>query len=65
MTIDEREKARRREQISQSRERVRLQGIELTPETEELAARYISGELTPEQFVAEGVKLYLPQILKQ
>jgi hypothetical protein len=49
-------------QIERSRERVRKQGIALTKETEELAQRYIAGELTPEQFVEAGLKLYLPQI---
>ena len=62
MPISDHERSRRIIQIEQSRERVRKQGIALTKETEELAQRYIAGELTPEQFVEAGLKLYLPQI---
>ena len=62
MPIDDQERSRRIAQIQQARERVRRQGIALTKETEDLAQRFINGELTQEQFVEAGLKLYLPQI---
>jgi Antitoxin VbhA len=60
--ISDQERSRRRAQIEQARERVRKQGIALTKETEELSERFINGELTQEQFVEAGLKLYLPQV---
>ena len=61
MPIDEQERTKRASEIAVARERVRQQGIALTKETEDLADRYIQGELTSEQFVEAGLKLYLPK----
>lgn len=63
MPIDEQERAKRATQVAVSRERVRQQGIALTKETEDLAERYIQGDLTSEQFVEAGLKLYLPKVV--
>ena len=41
--------------------RIRKEGIAVTEKIEELGARFINGELTTEQFVVEGLKLYLPK----
>ncbi len=60
MPIDDQERAERTIQVAVARERVRQQGIALTEETEALAERHIQGDLTSEQFVEAGLKLYLP-----
>jgi hypothetical protein len=62
VSIDEQERSKRRAQVEQARDRVRKQGIALTKETEDLAQRFINGDLTQEQFVEAGLKLYLPQV---
>jgi len=52
--ISEEERERRKKAIDFARGSVRFEGFILDDESEALAARFVSGDLTMEQFISEG-----------
>jgi len=51
--ITEDERAKRKMAYELAKEKSRERGVELTPETEELMARYVNGEIGEQAFFAE------------
>jgi len=64
--ITDEERAKRRVAYEFAKENSRKRGVELTPETEKLMAKYINGEISDQTFFAEIWQLLgvYPQIQK-
>ena len=60
--ISAEERARRQRAVDFARGSVRFEGFILGPEVEELNRRFIEGELTSDEHVAETLRLYDPAL---
>jgi len=60
--ISAEERAKRQRAVDFARGSVRFEGFILSPEVEELNRRFIEGELTSEEHVAETLRLYDPAL---
>ena len=56
--ISAEERAKRQRAVDFARGSVRFEGFILSPEVEELNRRFIEGELTSDEHVAETLRLY-------
>jgi len=56
------ERAKRQRAVDFARGSVRFEGFILSPEVEELNRRFIEGELTSDEHVAETLRLYDPAL---
>jgi len=60
--ISAEERTKRQCAVDFARGSVRFEGFILGPEVEELNRRFIAGELTSEEHVAEILRLYVPTV---
>jgi len=60
--ISAEERAKRQCAVDFARGSVRFEGFILSPEVEELNRRFIEGELTSDEYVAETLRLYDPAL---
>jgi len=60
--ISAEERAKRQRAVDFARGSVRFEGFILSPEVEELNRRFIEGELTSDEHVAETLRLYDPTL---
>ena len=60
--ISAEERAKRQRAVDFARGSVRFEGFILSPEVEELNRRFIEGELTSDEHVAETLRLYDPAL---
>ena len=60
--ISAEERAKRQRAVDFARGSVRFDGFILSPEVEELNRRFVEGELTSDEHVAETLRLYDPAL---
>lgn len=60
--ISAEERAKRQRAVDFARGSVRYEGFVLSPEVEELNRRFIEGDLTSDEHVAETLRLYDPTL---
>jgi len=60
--ISAEERAKRQRAVDFARGSVRFEGFILSPEVEELNRRFVEGELTSDEHVAETLRLYDPAL---